>query len=187
MSIVIDGTGTISGVSATGLTTAQTVTQSVIATGVAGTGPAFSATMSATQTGISQNTYTKVQLNTKEFDTANAFDSTTNYRFTPLVAGYYQVNFCLWASSSTTYGKTVVSAIYKNGSAFKRAIVNLAGGSAGSTPLNEVGAQISAVIYMNGSTDYLEFYGMEDGYSANGIFESGSSLTSASAVLVRSA
>ena len=39
-------------------------------------------------------TNTKIVFNAKEFDTANAFDSTTNYRFTPQVAGYYQFNSC---------------------------------------------------------------------------------------------
>ena len=166
---------------------AGSVNQAALATGVAGTGPAFSAYMSANQS-ISQNTWTKAQLNTKEFDTANCFDATTNYRFTPNVAGYYQVNFCLWGSSTSTYGLAVAGSIYKNGSFYKRATVNLLGGSAGSTPLNEIGTQLSAVIYMNGSTDYLEFYGYEYGYSANGIIEGGQPyLTTASAVLMRAA
>ena len=148
--------------------------------------PAFSAYLSANQSGISQNTWTKATLNTEEFDTANCFDSTTNYRFTPNVAGYYQVNFTLWASSTNQYGSAVAGSIYKNGSAYKRTTINLVGGSGGTTPINEVGTQVSAVIYMNGSTDYLEFYGYEYGYSANGIIEGGTTYyTNASAVLVR--
>ena len=48
-------------------------------------GPAFSAYQSSAQT-LSSNTVTKIQFQTEEFDTANCFDSTTNYRFTPNVA-----------------------------------------------------------------------------------------------------
>ena len=44
--------------------------------------PAFFATMSADQTGISDSTFTKVQFNTERFDTDSAYDATTNYRFT---------------------------------------------------------------------------------------------------------
>lgn len=164
------------------------IVQDSINGGVAGTGPAFSAYMSANQTGISQNTWTKTTLNTEEFDTASCFDSSTNYRFTPNVAGYYQVNFTLWGTSSTAYGASVAGSIYKNGSAYKRTTVNLLGGSAGSTPINEIGTQVSAIIYMNGSTDYLEFYGYEYGYSANGLFVGGNtSFTNASAAMIRSA
>ena len=53
--------------------------------------PCFSAYQSITQT-LSNATLTKIQLQTEEFDTNSNFDSTTNYRFTPTVAGYYQVN-----------------------------------------------------------------------------------------------
>ena len=52
---------------------------------VAGVGgvntPAFFATMSSSQTGIDAATV-KVQFNSETFDTDNAFDPTTNYRFT---------------------------------------------------------------------------------------------------------
>jgi hypothetical protein len=68
--------------------TAGTVTQTMLATGVAGTGPAVSAYESGNQS-ISSNVWTKVTLGTEEFDTNNNFASS---RFTPTVAGYYQIN-----------------------------------------------------------------------------------------------
>jgi hypothetical protein len=43
--------------------------------------PAFLATLSANQA-VSTNTETKIQFNTELFDTANAYDNSTNYRFT---------------------------------------------------------------------------------------------------------
>lgn len=55
-----------------------------------GYGPAFSAYRGGPNQALTTGTYTKVQLNIEEFDTNNNFDSSTNYRFTPTVAGYYQ-------------------------------------------------------------------------------------------------
>lgn len=69
----------------------NTVTQGMLASGVAATGPAFSAYPSAQQNPVTVNTWVKVTLNAEEYDTANCFDSTTNYRFTPNVAGYYHL------------------------------------------------------------------------------------------------
>ena len=79
--------------------------------------PAFSAFASAGQT-IANSTFTKISLNSETFDTNACFDSTTNYRFTPNVAGYYQINAALWYNAASTSGLTVLS-IYKNGSEYK--------------------------------------------------------------------
>ena len=114
---------------------------------VSGNMPAFSAYQSTTQS-VNSGTFTKVQLQTEEFDTASAFDSTTNYRFTPLVAGYYQVSGNIGWSFIT--GQSVIS-IYKNGSRFKDG--NFSTGGADGTQ-----SVVSALIYLNGSTDYIEMY-----------------------------
>ena len=116
--------------------------------------PAFSAYLSTNQT-ISASTFTKVQCNIEEFDTNSNYDNATNYRFTPTVAGYYQVNGCI------TFGSTVskvefLASIYKNGSEFKRGVyvaINTA---------NNQNCSVSALIYLNGSTDYVELYGYLD-------------------------
>jgi len=50
--------------------------------------PAFMAKMSADQT-ITDNTLTKVQFDTEIFDTDSKYDHSSNYRFTPTVAGTY--------------------------------------------------------------------------------------------------
>ena len=52
--------------------------------------PSFQATMSGNQD-ISHNTATKVQFDTEDFDTDGKYDHSTNYRFTPTVAGKYHV------------------------------------------------------------------------------------------------
>jgi hypothetical protein len=113
---------------------------------VSGNMPAFSAYQSTLQS-ISASTFTKIQFQTEEFDTASAFDKDTNYRFTPQVAGYYQVNSAVALGAGTT-GIVLVS-IYKNGTEFKRGNIIVNSVSA-ATPV------VSALIYLNGSTDYIE-------------------------------
>ena len=113
-------------------------------------GPAFSAYMSANQN-ISSNVSTKITFDTEEFDTANAFD-TTNYRFTPQVAGYYQITGTMYPNSTTSFTAVVIA---KNGSNIK---------AIQSTGLN-VGPLVTALVYMNGSTDYVELYGYITGTS----------------------
>ena len=55
-----------------------------------GNTPAFFATLSADTT-ISDDTVTKVAANTEVFDTDSCYDNSSNYRFTPDVAGKYYV------------------------------------------------------------------------------------------------
>lgn len=123
------------------------VAQSNLATGVAGTGPAFSAYLGSNQNPANA-TYTKVQINTESFDTASCFD-TTLYRFTPNVAGYYQVQAACRISSTTP--STYVWAIYKNGA-------NIAELNIATTPAAFDNRVVSSLVSMNGTTDYLEFY-----------------------------
>lgn len=128
-----------------------TVTQGMIGSGVAGSGPAFHAVSTAGQT-VNNSTDTKVQINSVTFDTDSCFDSSTNYRFTPTVAGYYYVNGNVIYAGGTT-GGNVMAHIWKNGS-------YTLNGSLGNTALTGVGAQahVSGLLYMNGSTDYIELY-----------------------------
>jgi hypothetical protein len=116
-------------------------------------GPAFSAYANTNQT-ITSNTFTKIQINTEEFDTNSNFDSTTNYRFTPTVAGYYQVSGSVNNYSSTSPTR-VLAVIYKNGTAYKRFF-----DGAVSTGTFYANSQGSALVYLNGSSDYIELYGL---------------------------
>ena len=135
---------------------------------VSGNMPAFSAYQNA-GTSYSSNTYTKIQFNTEEFDTANAFDSTTNYRFTPQIAGYYQINLASAASAGTYFELD----IFKNGSRFKATQNSI-----------YFAITVSSIIYMNGSTDYLEGYVFITGI---GTLTASSAFTNFSGCLVRSA
>ena len=117
---------------------------------VSGNMPAFSAYQSTLQS-ISTGTATKLQFQTKEYDTNSYFDATTNYRFTPLISGYYFISASVGWSGGLT-NETYIS-IYKNGSEYKRLqdIGSTTGGGIGSF-------SGGSLVYFNGSTDYVEIY-----------------------------
>ena len=146
---------------------------------VSGNMPAFSAYGNASQT-VTASTFTKVTLNTEEFDTNNNFDSTTNYRFTPTVAGYYQINGQISFGTTSTLTRTLVI-IYKNGSAYKYGLDII-----GAT-LSGVRGSVSSVIYFNGSTDYVELYGFAGGVGTLTFNGASASDDYFNGVLVRSA
>jgi len=124
------------------------IVQDSVNGGVAGTGPAFSAYPTSAQTGISNTTQTKVTLGSEDYDTNNNFASS---RFTPTVAGYYQLNGAgSVGTTNTSHGLTVY--IYKNGSLLKQGCWS--NGNGAGYPQSTV----STLVYMNGSTDYVELY-----------------------------
>jgi hypothetical protein len=153
---------------------ANTGTVITTASTFGGTGPAFNAYASST-TSIANTTWTKISINTVTFDTNSNFN-TSNYRFTPTVAGYYQINgMAQLASTSQAYA----IAIWKNGGAVSQASGIGASGLNGS-------ANTSVVIYLNGSTDYVELYMYQTSggsINANG----GNNVTALSGSLIRSA
>lgn len=126
----------------------STLPQPALSTGVAGTGPAFSAYQGTSQT-LTSGVYTKIALNTERFDTNNNFDSTTNYRFTPTVAGYYQINYEVYATTTGSM-TSFVGVLYKNGSVYEYGVITSINGSQSFSG--------STLISMNGTTDYLELY-----------------------------
>ena len=109
-------------------------------------GPSFSAYQSSSQS-IASATITKVQLQSKEWDTNSCFDATTNYRFTPTVAGYYQIS--AGANFNGLTNTNNILSIFKNGSEYKR-FTQVAG--------TIYGTNGSAIVYFNGTTDYIELY-----------------------------
>ena len=114
-----------------------------------GTGPAFSASPSSSQT-ITNNTVTKVLLQTEQYDTNNNFASST---FTPTVAGYYNVTgqIRIDFTAGRQIGFTIL--IYKNGSTYLGAENSFVAGTGSSfTPT------INALVPMNGTGDTIELY-----------------------------
>ena len=124
------------------------------ATPSGGGGPAFQAISTPAQS-ISSSTNTKATMGTENFDTDNCFASS---RFTPNKAGYYYIS----GNISFTAGpsKTSRSMIYKNGS-------NYSGiGSSMGPAIANPSMFCAGLIYLNGSTDYVELYGWTDSASA---------------------
>lgn len=157
---------------------AGAVTQTKLATGVAGTGPAFSACLATSNQSVTAATFTKVAFNSVIFDTASAWDA-VNYRFKPLVAGYYQINATIMFGQSGGTGNTAVTQIRKNGV------------SVGQNELvwsynNASSLSVSHILYLNGSTDYVEIYGYNNAASSP-VFISNTDNTFFSAALVRAA
>jgi hypothetical protein len=177
-SVVISGdtSGTIT-IAAPAVAGSNTLTLPASTGTVMVNGPAFSAYSNANQN-ISSGTYTKIALQTKEFDTNSNFDNATNYRFTPTVAGYYQINGqCFCAGTALTY---TLSSIYKNGSNIK------IGSGYNGTAISNISSSVSSVVYFNGSTDYVELYAIITATSPN-LVGGASFYTYFSGAMVRSA
>ena len=166
-----DNSGVLQLASGTGnLVTIPSVTGTAM---VSGNMPAFSAYLGTSQTTTS-GVATKIQFNLEEFDTNSYYDNATNYRFTPLIAGYYQISAAYNTNSTALTRANIV--IYKNGSAYK------SGADYSSyTGINTL--TVSSLVYLNGSTDYVEIYSLQTGTSVQ-VFASQNS-TYFQAVLVR--
>jgi hypothetical protein len=113
---------------------------------VSGNMPAFSASKTSNQS-LSSTTETKITFDTEQFDTANCFASS---RFTPNVAGYYQITTTIsYTSAVSGYAQIFV---WKNGARFARPTqIQLSTASFNGLPA-------SYLIYLNGTTDYVEIY-----------------------------
>jgi hypothetical protein len=122
-------------------------------------GPAFSAYQSVSVS-LTTAVMTKITFTNTSFDT-NSNYSTSTSRFTPTVAGYYQVNAAININFSTS--ALGYMTLYRNGS--QTAIGPMLTGTA-------YGCQttLSALVYMNGSTDYLEIYALQNSGSTQSTY-----------------
>ncbi len=139
--IIPSNAGTVVTTGSTGV-----VTQTMLAGSVAGNGPAFSAYRSGQS--ITNSTFTKVTGFTESFDTAGVFDASAG-RFTPNVAGYYQFNFQY--DSAQTSGSLFCETRKNNTRVCLSTIADHAAG---------IGACAAGagLVYLNGSTDYVELF-----------------------------
>jgi len=126
--------------------------------------PAFMAYLSGNQT-VSDGVMTKIAFNVERLDTDSCFDLTT-YRFTPTAAGTY-VAFCYLEgySAGASALRAVNIDVYKNGSGYHRVRFDMSNNDGFLMP-----NFTNVIVEMNGTTDYLEFYGSADGTSGTQYF-----------------
>jgi len=169
---------TIAALTSTGMAVTGTLSASGVITATGGVvvgaaaAPAFSAYKTTNQS-ITTSTSTKITFPTEDYDTNSNFASST---FTPTVAGSYLIG----AGYNPNGGGTptrVALLFYKNGAELKRAFDV-------STICNEAAG--SCLVYMNGTTDYLEAYAYIIATSPQ-IYSAGSSDTYFHGFLARSA
>lgn len=139
--------------------------------------PAFQVKLGSTQT-VSNDTNTKVQLDTEIYDTDNCFDSSTNYRFTPNKAGKYMVYGSVRGSANTnlTNLEKVLTHIQKNGSIYENMYWRL---DLRNNPGTQLSTSFSVVIDFNGSSDYIELFSNVDVSADTPIFQSESTFMGA--------
>jgi len=138
----------------TGLTVSHTPGEGSTATISLTGGPAFSAYPGTSQTISSGGTLVKVLFETEEFDTGSCFSSS---RFTPTVAGYYQINSTVRFDGGGPGTGECMIVIFKNGGEAKRGW-----NSSGTSFANDFfSMSVSGLIYCNGTTDYIEIYAQQ--------------------------
>lgn len=105
--------------------------------------PTFSAYLASSGGSIANATFTKLIFDTELWDTNSYFASS---RFTPLIAGYYQINAAYqWSSASAGF-----ITIMRNGNEYKR--------GEWITVSAQQDHSCSGIVYCNGSSDYIEIY-----------------------------
>ena len=119
--------------------------------------PAFEAINNTNQS-MSNNTYTKVTFGTENLDNDSCFASS---RFTPTVAGKYFVYSTLTIQCGTNVGHAGHIQIRKNGSAIFLSQSNVYS----NTVMNIFSVSASAIVTLNGSSDYVEIYGLGENSS----------------------
>ena len=113
-------------------------------------GPFFRAQYEGVGQSIGTNTVTKLQFNTETADSHGYYDPTTNFRFTPLIPGWYMVSISAYISGAAAARSAVI--LFKNG-------VEYTYGQR-SYSLNDGVYTVSSPVQMNGTTDYVEAYGI---------------------------
>ena len=134
-----------------------TITNSGTATGFGGTTAPYCSVYRNGDQNLSDATHTKIQFNVENVDSANAFDSTTNYRFTPQTSGYYFVsaNLGIGNTADNSIDKVILT-LLKNGSTIigGKAVRDWDANAEGLNYNDQINT--SVIVQMNGSSDYIE-------------------------------
>ena len=124
--------------------------------------PAFAAVYSSSGSGLANGTYVKLSFDSELYDSGSVYD-TSNYRFTPGVAGKYFIHARTLISAGGTSPNQGRIAIYKNGSIFNYwRWTNTA-------TISDFSMQISAFDTAS-TTDYYEAYIYQNNSSSSTTF-----------------
>ena len=142
--------------SATGTASSSTFLRGDNAWAAAGgdNSPAFLAHMSGSQV-IGNDTETKLQFDSEQYDTDSAFDPSTNYRFTVPAGegGKYFISYS-FMNGTVASGAKSWGYLYKNGSSFPEG----ATGARGVHTVGQEGSQHAAFTMELAAADYIEVY-----------------------------
>jgi Repeat of unknown function (DUF5907) len=124
---------------------------------VSAAGPKFVAYRNANES-IASGAWTRISMNNELYDTNTNYDPTTNYRFTPSVAGYYRLStIARWGYAPAAAGQTQGLRLYLNGATELGRTIQY--------PVNGVNSNqmhATTLYYFNGSTDYVEVQAYQD-------------------------
>lgn len=109
--------------------------------------------LAAPDQSIATSTYTKIEMQTEDFDLANEYDPVTNFRFTAQRAGKYAVSIILRLGNPTA-DKTFYGVIYLNGASILSVGTHMS--STGS-----ISAAFAGVMDL-AANDYLECFAWQD-------------------------
>ena len=126
---------------------------------------------------FSNSTWTKLPMSGKVLDTNNNYDASTNYRFTPTVAGYYWIKAQYFIG---TGAGRIACSIYKNGGDVCQTLV------LGSNTNGGISVVTQSLISFNGTTDYVEAFGYQES-GGTAALNSNGGLTMFSGYMVRAA
>ena len=101
---------------------------------------------------IATGTWTRIDLDTETFDVQGELDTTVNYKFVGIEAGYYQVNGN--TSANVGDGNILGVEIRKNGARYAVNHFNL--GAAGANYV-----YVGDIVYLDGVNDYIDLYGYQ--------------------------
>tara|TARA_R100000995_G_scaffold69603_1_gene38154 strand:- start:320 stop:889 length:570 start_codon:yes stop_codon:yes gene_type:complete len=129
--------------------------------------PAFFVFKNSNMSEISHLTATKITFGNEDLDTDNAFDSSSNYRFTPQTAGKYVIGLSARLEQNDGNASNLEEAmvhIYKNGSVYAEAKYDF-----DANEIKSFNPILTAIVDLNGSSDYVEgFFTIHTSANSNG-------------------
>ncbi len=144
--------------------------------------PVFSVSLTSnTPDNLASNNYHLVDFSTYgavDFDNTSAWNS-ANEKWQPQTAGYYSVSCTLSSGAGTI--RAAGPALYKNGSLYMNHHLWLQAESYG----DDIAASMTTLVYLNGSSDYIQLYGyVYDSSSGTEMFVGGNRRTNFAAHFV---